>query len=71
MAFLGTLGFLFVGFLFLTIGELAGGVFLFFAIGGWVSCLSLLLLPGESAPFIDAGEPLLAFRCNTTCLAKV
>lgn len=43
VAFLGTLGFLFLGFLFLTIGELAGGVFLFFAIGGWLAIISALL----------------------------
>jgi uncharacterized protein len=43
VAFLGTLGFLFLGFLFLTVGELAGGVFLFFAIGGWLAIISALL----------------------------
>jgi succinate-acetate transporter protein len=41
--FLGALGFLFLGFLFLTIGELAGGVFLFFAVGGWLAITSALL----------------------------
>jgi succinate-acetate transporter protein len=43
VAFLGMLGFLFLGFLFLTIGELAGGAFLFFAIGGWLAIISALL----------------------------
>lgn len=43
VAFFGMLGFLFLGFLFLTIGELAGGVFLFFAIGGWLAIVSVLL----------------------------
>lgn len=43
MALLGTLAFLFLGFLFLTIGELAGGVFTLFAIGGWLVIISALL----------------------------
>lgn len=43
IAFLGMVGFLFLGFLFLAIGELAGGVFLFFAIGGWLAIISALL----------------------------
>jgi uncharacterized protein len=43
VALLGTLGFLFLGFLFLTIGELAGGVFALFAVGGWLAIISALL----------------------------
>ncbi len=43
VALLGTLAFLFLGFLFLTIGELAGGVFALFAIGGWLAIISALL----------------------------
>ncbi len=43
VALLGTLGFLFLGFLFLTIGELAGGVFVLFAVGGWLAIISALL----------------------------
>lgn len=43
LVFLGTLGFLCLGFLFLTIGELAGGDFPFFALGGWLAIASALL----------------------------
>jgi succinate-acetate transporter protein len=43
VALLGTLGFLFLGFLFLTIGELAGGVFVLLTIGGWLAIISALL----------------------------
>jgi uncharacterized protein len=43
LVFLGTLGFLFLGFLFLTIGELAGGVFALFVVGGWLAIISALL----------------------------
>ncbi len=43
VALLGTLGFLFLGFLFLTIGELAGGVIALFVIGGWLAIISALL----------------------------
>jgi uncharacterized protein len=43
LAFLGILGFLFLGFLCLTIAELAGGDFPFFALGGWLAIVSALL----------------------------
>jgi uncharacterized protein len=43
VALLGTLTFLFLGFLFLTIGELAGGDFALFAVGGWLAIISALL----------------------------
>ncbi len=43
VALLGTLAFLFLGFLFLTIGESAGGVFALFAVGGWLAIISALL----------------------------
>jgi succinate-acetate transporter protein len=43
LVFLGTLGFLSLGYLFLTIGELAGGDFPFFTLGGWLAIVSALL----------------------------
>ncbi len=43
VALLCTLGFLFLGFLFLTIGELAGGVFVLLSIGGWLAIICALL----------------------------
>lgn len=43
VALLGTLAFLFLGFLFLTIGEVDGGVFVLFAVGGWLAIISALL----------------------------
>ena len=43
VALLETLAFLFLGFLFLTIGELAGGVFALFVVGGWLAIISALL----------------------------
>ena len=43
IAFLGALGFLFLAFLFLTTGELAGGDFPFYVLGGWLAVVSALL----------------------------
>jgi uncharacterized protein len=43
VALLCTLWFLFLGFLFLTIGELAGGVFVILTIGGWLAIISASL----------------------------
>jgi succinate-acetate transporter protein len=43
IALLGTLAFLFFGFIFPTIGDLAGGIFTLLTIGGWLAIISALL----------------------------